>query len=72
MNDIIEPFNGIPSLTEQVSPSVVVIPKLNGDIRLCISMCHVNEAIIRERHSILTTEEVLFEMNSTAVFSFKS
>ena len=39
--------------------SLVVVPKPNGDIRICVDMQRVNEAIVRERHPITTIEEVL-------------
>ena len=43
--DIIEPVEGP---TPWVSP-VVVVPKQNDEIRLCLDMRRANEAIVRER-----------------------
>ena len=63
--DIIEKVDG-PS--PWVSP-VVVTPKPNGDIRLCVDMRQANEAIIRERHPIPTIDEVLEQLNGSTVFS---
>ena len=63
--DIIEPVNGP---TPWVNP-VVVVPKANGDIRLCIDMRRANEAIVRDRHPISTVDEVLQSMNGSKVFS---
>ena len=63
--DIIEPVEGP---TPWVSP-VVVVPKVNGDIRLCVDMRCANEAIIRERHPIPTVDEVLQSLNQSTVFS---
>ena len=63
--DIIEKVDG-PS--PWVS-SVVVTPKPNGDIRLCVDMRRANEAIIRERHPIPTIDEVLEQLNGSTVFS---
>jgi hypothetical protein len=54
--------------TEWVSP-LVVVPKTEGDIRICVDMRRANEAIIRERHPIPTIEEVLYDMNGATVFS---
>lgn len=44
--DIIEEVDGP---TPWVNP-VVIIPKADGDIRLCIDMRRANEAILRGRH----------------------
>jgi hypothetical protein len=53
--DIIEKVN---SPTPWVSP-VIVVPKPNGDIRLCVDMRVANKAINRERHPIPTVNEIL-------------
>ena len=63
--DIIEPVTG-PS--PWVSP-VVVTPKPNGDIRLCVDMRRANQAILRERHPIPTIDEILEQLNGSTVFS---
>ena len=52
---IIEPVQGP---TPWVSP-LVIVPKPSGAVRLCVDMRRANEAIIRERHSIPTVDEVL-------------
>jgi len=45
--------------TTWVSP-LVVFPKADGkDIHVCLNMRRANEAIVRERHTIPTIEEVL-------------
>jgi hypothetical protein len=63
--DIIERADGPTSF---VSP-IVVVPKPNGDIRLCVDMRQANEAVERERFPIPTVEETLLEMNGSKVFS---
>ena len=63
--DIIEPVEGP---TPWVSP-VVVVPKQNDEIRLCVDMRRANEAIIRERYPIPTVDEVLQSVNQSTVFS---
>ena len=35
---------------------VVMVPKVNGDIRLCVDMRSANEAIIQERYAIRTID----------------
>lgn len=63
--DIIEP---VEKPTEWVSP-VVIVPKPNGDIRVCVDMREVNEAVVRERHPIPTIDELLQDMAGSRVFS---
>ena len=64
--DIIEEVPEGPS--GWVSP-LVVVPKSDGDVRVCVDMRRANEAIIRERHPIPTVEELLYDLNGSAVFS---
>ncbi|XP_044182144.1 uncharacterized protein K02A2.6-like [Acropora millepora] len=63
--DIIEQVEGP---TPWVNP-VVVVPKPNGDVRLCVDMRCANKAIIRERHPIPTIDEVLEDKQEASVFS---
>jgi hypothetical protein len=63
--DIIEPVE-VPS--QWISP-VVVIPKKNGDIRLCVDMRRANQAATRERYPIPTVDEVIQDLNQSKVFS---
>ena len=63
--DVIERTDGP---TPWVSP-VVITPKKNGDIRLCVDLRLVNEAIIRERRPVPTMVEILHEANGSTVFS---
>ena len=65
-SDIIEEVPDGP--TEWVSP-LVVIPKSYGDVRICVDMRRANEAVIRERHPILTVQELLHRLNDSAMFS---
>ena len=63
--DIVERVNGP---TSWVSLAVIA-PKASGDIRLCVDMRKANAAIIRERIPIPTMDEVLENLNGSAVFS---
>ena len=54
--------------TEWVSP-VVVVPKQNNNIRLCVDMRVANTAIKRTRHPIPTLESVSMELNGASFFS---
>lgn len=48
---------------------MIVVPKPNGDIRICVDMRRANEAVIRERFPIPTIDEVMLEMDGSTVFS---
>ncbi|KAL1021685.1 hypothetical protein UPYG_G00016520 [Umbra pygmaea] len=63
--DIIECVEGP---TPWVNP-VVVIPKPDKDIRMCLDMRRANEAIVRERYPIPTVDEILQGINGSAIFS---
>ena len=63
--DIIEPVNGP---TPWVSP-LVVVPKPNGEVRICVDMRRVNTAGVRERYPIPTVEEILQDLTGARVFS---
>ena len=48
---------------------MVVVPKADGDVRVCVDMRRANKAIIHERHPIPTVEELLHDLNGSTVFS---
>ena len=48
---------------------LVVVPKPNGDIRLCTDMRKANEEIVREKFPIPTVDDILHEINGSKVFS---
>ena len=51
-----------------VSP-IVIVPKSNGEFRMCIDRRQTNKAIVLERYTIPTVQEMLVEMNGAKVFS---
>ena len=63
--DIIERVEGP---TPYVSP-LVVIPKKDGDVRLCVDMCLPNKAIQRERHPTPTVDDLITSLNGATMFS---
>lgn len=63
--DIIEEVGGA---TPWVNP-VVIVPKANAEIRMCLDMRQANAAIIRGRFPIPTVDELLQGMNGSAIFS---
>lgn len=65
--DIIEPVEDHQG-SSWVSP-IVIVPKKNNDIRLCIDMRRANEAIVRHQHPVPTVDEMLHEMNGAQYFS---
>jgi len=65
-NDIVEPISGIG--TTWVSPLVCVLQD-SGEIRQTVGMWLVKKAIVRERHPIPTTKEMLVGLQSAKVFS---
>ena len=48
--------------------SLIVVSKLDVDVRVCVDRRRANEAIFRERHPILTVQEHLHDLNGSTVF----
>ena len=63
--DIIEKVEGP---TSWVSP-VVIVPKPNNKIRLCIDMRQANRAVVRHHYPVPTIDELLRDMNGAQYFS---
>ena len=55
-------------LTEWHAP-IVVVPKANDKVRICVDYTHLNQAVKRERHLLPTVEQVLAQMSGATVFS---
>ena len=64
--DIIEPVTNGPAWW--VSP-LVVAPKPDVDVRVCVDLRRANEAIVRERHPMPTVEDFLHDISCSTVFS---
>ena len=41
---------------------MVVFPKLNGKIRICVNLTKLNQRVCRERHPLLTVEQTLAQL----------
>ena len=54
--------------TPFVSP-IVVVPKKNGSIRICVDMRCANKAIKRVRHNIPTVDDITMQLNGACYFS---
>lgn len=63
--DIIEKVDGHSSWA---SP-LVVVPKTNGDIRLCVDMRRANKAVVVETFPFPNIEEMMVKLNGAQVFS---
>ena len=63
--DIIEKVEGPTTW----SSGVVIVPKPDGSIRLCVDMRQANKAIIRHHFPVPTIDELMLDMNGSTVFS---
>ena len=54
--------------TPWVSP-LVITPKKNGEVRICVDMRAANQAITRERHPLPTVDDLIHTLNGATVFS---
>ena len=48
---------------------LVVVPKPNDDIHICVDMRQANTAVQRERFPLPNIDETLEEMNGAKIFS---
>lgn len=48
---------------------MVVVPKPNGNIRICVDLTRLNENVCRERHILPAVDETLAQLEGAAVFS---
>ncbi len=77
MNKVKEELKGMENLgvkapikeaTEWCS-GVVVVPKPNGKIRICVELTHLNNNVCRERHILPAVDETLAKLPCATVFS---
>lgn len=62
----------IETVTNEATPWIspmVIVPKANGKIRLCIDMRGPNQAIERTRYPIPTLEDLTFKLKDSKVFT---
>lgn len=48
---------------------MVVVPKGNGEIRICVDLTRLNECVCRERHPLPAVEQTLAQLAGARVFS---
>ena len=63
--DVIEPVD---EPTEWCSP-IVVVPKADGRVRICVDLTKLNQAVRREVYQMPTVEETLGSLTEGSVFS---
>ena len=48
---------------------MVVVPKANGDVRICVDLPQLNRSVKRERHILPSVEDTLAQLRNGKVFS---
>ena len=48
---------------------MVVVPKANGRVRICVNLTHLNKAVKREIHPMSSVDESLAKLGKASVFS---
>ena len=48
---------------------LVVVPKSNGQVRICVDLTKLNESVCRERHLLPSVEQILAQLEGAKVFS---
>ena len=48
---------------------MVVIPKANGKIRICVDLTHLNKSVQREKYPLPRVDETLAQLKGAKVFS---
>jgi hypothetical protein len=48
---------------------MVVVPKENGKVRICVDLTKLNESVRRERHPLLAVDQVLVQLSGATTFS---
>ena len=48
---------------------MVVVPKGNGEVHICVDLTHLNRSVLRERHPLPAVEQSLAQLAGAQVFS---
>lgn len=48
---------------------MVVVPKPNGKVRICVDLTKLNRSVRRERHPLPSVDQVLAQLSGATVFS---
>ena len=49
--------------------AMVVVPKGNGKVRICVDLTHLNRSVLRERHPLPAVEQSLAQLAGAVVFT---
>ena len=63
---------GVISRVEQPTDwcaGLVVVPKPNGKVRICVDLTKLNECVLRERHPLPAVDQVLAQLSGATIFS---
>ena len=63
---------GVISRVEQPThwcAGLVVVPKPNGKVRICVDLTKLNESVLRERHPLPAVDQVLAQLSGATIFS---
>ena len=60
----------ISPVTEPTSwcSGIVVVPKPNGSVRICVDLTHLNKAVQREVHPMFSVDESLAKLGQSKIF----
>ena len=47
---------------------MVVVPKPNGQVRICVDLTKLNESVCRERHILPSVEQTLAQIGAARIF----
>ena len=64
-DDIIRP---VTTPTDWCAP-IVVVPKSNGSVRICVDLTKLNESVRRENFPLPTTDQLLAQLSGATIFS---
>jgi len=48
---------------------MVVVPKPNGSVRICVDLTKLNQDVCRERHNLPSVDHTLARLNGATIFS---
>jgi len=67
-------MKGLGVITEVTEPTewaagMVVVPKANGSVRICVDLTQLNQSVCRERHQMPSVEYTLSQLRGAKVFT---